>query len=135
MEIHFVKWSSATVSKRLLQRTFEVRALLTGGQASDLWGDEFERVAQRRAEEIHHDLWISANVSFERDAIVIEVPAEGREDDVFEAFDEIVVAANTATAQARERAARREVEEKDGTEPRNAAARKMQDRLRSRATD
>jgi hypothetical protein len=131
MEMHFVKWSSVTVEKRLLQRTFEVRARITGGEASDLWRDGFERTARRRAEETGYALWVSAEVSFEGDAIIIEIRSEGREDAVYEEFDQIVVAANQAAEEALE--AKREQEEKDNTEPRDAAVRKIQERLRSRA--
>lgn len=133
MEMHFVKWSSATVEKRLLQRTFEVRARITGGKASDLWRDAFERIARRRAEETGYGLWVSADVSFEGDAIIIEILSEGHEDAIYEAFDEIVVAANQAAEEALALEAKRDHEEKDDTEPRDAAAQQIQDRLRSRA--
>jgi hypothetical protein len=136
MEIHFVKWSSAAVTRKgLLPRRFELRARITGGEASQEWREAFEAIARRRAEETNYALWISADLNFEADTIVIEIPEEGHEDAILEAFDEIVVAANTATEEALALAVKRDQAELDESEPRNVAARKVQQRFRSRSAD
>lgn len=136
MEIHFIKWSSAAVTRKgLLPRRFELRARITGGEASEAWRKAFEAIARRRAEETRYALWISADLNFEADTLVIEIPQEGHEDAILEAFDEIVVAANKATEEALAIAVNRDRAELDESEPRDTGARKVQQRFRSRSAD